>query len=131
MAETPNLRLETITTRVEEPAELEELEEIGELEEYHPPEPVPEVPAPVLVAEPLPAAPLSEEPIQLIHDEQAVIQTGPIPRVVIEAARTATAVVSPTSQEDVSIPVEVSLGKDGQEIKLQISINLKIRVLPK
>jgi signal recognition particle receptor subunit beta len=124
-ADSHNLRLETITTRVEEPTELEELEEMGELEEYHPPEPAAPA-AEASIVEPLP----EEPPLQLIHDEQAVIQTGPLPRVIIEAARSATIAVSPTSQEDVSIPVEVSLGKDGQEIKLQISINLKIRVLP-
>lgn len=127
-ADAPRARLEkTITTRVEEPAELEELEEIGELEEYHPPEPAPRA---AQVEEAQTVEPLPEEP-QLIHDEQAVIKTGTFPRVSIEAARAATVAVSPTSQEDVSIPVEVSLGKDGQEIKLQISINLKIRVLPK
>lgn len=126
----PHLRLETITTKVEEPVELEEMEEMGELEEYHPAEPEPAAPVAPL-AEASVVEPLPEEPLQLIHDEQAVIQTGPIPRVTIEAARAATVAVSPASQEDVSIPVEVTLGKDGQEIKLQISINLKIRVLPK
>lgn len=126
------VRLETITSKVEEPAELEELEEIGELEEYHPPEPAhAPKPQPAPPVEVYNATPLPEEPLQLIHDEQAVIQTGPISKVIVDAARTATAGVSPSSQDDVSIPVEISLGKDGQEIKLQIAINLKIRLLPK
>lgn len=129
-AEPSSVRLETMTgTAVQEdPVELEELEEV-DLEEYQPqpitdPEPVVQPVAKKVQRIEKPAV-IQEK---LIHDEQAVIKTGPLPRPAVQAVQAA---VSVGSAQEVSIPVEVSVGKGGQEIKLQIAINLKINVVPK
>lgn len=130
--ELSSLRMETLSnlSMPDESSELEELEEV-ELEEYHPPIPPPE-PEPEPVPEPVAESvqPMVEPMVQdeFVHNEQAAIQTGPLTDIAQQAVQATLRVGS--AQQDISIPVQVSVGKMGQDVKLQISIHLKINVLP-
>jgi signal recognition particle receptor subunit beta len=48
----------------------------------------------------------------------------------VQEAPSVKAASATLSGQDLNVPIEISVGKEGQDVKLQININLKIRILP-
>jgi signal recognition particle receptor subunit beta len=103
--------------------EYEELEEISELS----PEPEPLVKPAMKMPAATVAAHAGPEPVaELLDSSQEIFadDSGPQEKVIqfeSTAGRT----------QDVSVPIEVRVGPPGEEVKLQIVFELKIKVLPK
>jgi signal recognition particle receptor subunit beta len=134
--EDASMTLEPLSEAQEEPVidELEDIEELSLNEISEPQAPVVEKSVPVASVKsssaklsPAASSPGVEDIAKLVGVSPKKSGSFSAKKVEAPPAVTVTASAGASPQE-VNIPIDVTVGKEGQEIKLQLSINLKIKV---